>query len=174
MTVTRRSFLAGLGAVSVGLLFQRKLDAVLESLERDHALELVSEPQVPGQAPAAADIVVRPQAAFRPERLVVNADIAKHFVIEDIRVGILSQFATGISIPAGIFSPQALKTDAARLALSTAAPGTDIRFRVRHVGKDPAGARFQAVLIGACVGVSGLVACTVLPIDSGVAIVATS
>ena len=54
MDLTRRSFLAGLGSVSVGLLFHRKLDAVLDSLERD----LVAEPQAPDQQPSAAEITV--------------------------------------------------------------------------------------------------------------------
>lgn len=68
---TRRSFLAGVGGVSVALLFRRHLDAVLDSLERDSAGELVEAPIAAGQAPAAAVITVTPQAAFRPERLMI-------------------------------------------------------------------------------------------------------
>ena len=73
MAITRRSFLAGLGSVSVGLFFRRKLDAVLESLERD----LVVEPIVPDQPPSVAEIVVYPQAAFYPKRLVVPVRVGK-------------------------------------------------------------------------------------------------
>ena len=62
MEITRRSFLAGLGSVTVGLLFARKLDAVLESLERD----LVAEQQTPDQLPSAAEIVVQPQMGISP------------------------------------------------------------------------------------------------------------
>ena len=163
MELTRRSFLAGLGSVSVGLLFWRKLDQVLESLERD----LVAEQQAPDQQPAAAEIVVVTDAAFRTERLVIPMDVAPLFVIEDIRIGTLSQFMSGVGpIPADVFSSNAHDT----LMLLDAAPaGTEIRFRVRYVGADPRGARFTAALIGTGVGGGG--GRCVLPIDSGVAIV---
>lgn len=160
MAVTRRSFLAGLGSVSVGLLFRRKLDAVLESLERD----LADEPQAPDQSPSAAEIVVVPQMAFRPDRLVVSDVIAPLFVIEDIRIGHASQMVPG-AISAEMFTP-GIVDDA--LALDAAAPGMEIRFRVRYVGKDPRGARFTAALIGPAGDGRGRL---VLPIDSGVAIV---
>jgi hypothetical protein len=157
MEITRRSFLAGLGSVTVGLLFARKLDAVLDSLERD----FVAEQQAPDQLPSAAEIVVVSDVAFRAERLVIATDIAPLFVIEDIRIGRTSQFATAGEIPAEMFSPQMLP---AHLALDAAAPGIEMRFRVRYVGKDPRGARFQAALIGRGVDSVGR---RMLPIDSG-------
>lgn len=159
MTITRRSFLAGLGSVTVGLLFHKKLDRVLESLER----ELVDEPQTLDQLPAAAEIVVVPQTMFRPERLVVAPGIAPLFVIEDIRIGSQSQFTTNAAVPAEIFS-------AMPIVLSTATPATEIRFRVRYVGKDPQGARFQAALIGS--KFDGSPGKHLLPIDSHRAIAA--
>jgi hypothetical protein len=140
MAITRRFFLAGLGSVSVGLLFRRQLDAVLDSLERD----LADEPQIPDQAPSAAEIVVQPQMAFRPERLVVASDCAPLFVLEDIRIGAQSQFAGG-SVPAEMFTASAFDTST---NFPTVTAGTEIRFRVRYVGSDPAGARFVATLIG--------------------------
>ncbi len=161
MSLTRRSFLAGLGSVSVGLLFRRHLDRVLDSLEQ----ELVDEPQVLDQAPSAAEIVVSPQLTFRPERLVVSAAVAPLFVIEDIRVGDASQFARASSISAAAFAPA---EQGVPLALDVAGPGTEIRFRVRYVGSDPLGARFQAALVGKSVDGRGRL---MLPIDSGCAIV---
>lgn len=161
MEITRRSFLAGLGAVSVGLLFHRKLDAVLDSLERD----LVAEQQAPDQQPSAAEITVVPDVAFRAQRLVIPMAVAAVFVIEDIRIGTVSQFASSVGgIPAEVFSPNAIDS---ALQLDAAAAGTEIRFRVRYVGPDPNGARFTAALIGT--GVDG--GRRVLPIDSGCAIV---
>ena len=160
MELTRRSFLAGLGSVTVGLLFARKLDAVLESLERD----LVAEQQTPDQLPSAAEIVVQPQTAFRPERLVVPIAIAELFVIENITIGHASQFVGEGGISARMFAPD---TDTL-LHLEAAAPGVEIRFRVRYVGDDPRGARFTAALIGRGVDSRGSL---VLPIDSGCAIV---
>lgn len=159
--LTRRSFLAGLGSVSVGLLFARKLDRVLESLERD----LVAEQQAPDQLPSAAEIVVQPQTTFRPERLVIPITIAALFVIEDIRIGQASQFVGAGGLSAQLFSSDAINPP---LHLDAAMPGIDIRFRVRYVGDDPRGARFTAALIGTGVDGRGRL---VLPIDSGCAIV---
>ena len=164
MAITRRFFLAGLGSVSVGLLFRRKLDAVLESLERD----LIDEPVEPNQAPSAAEIIVSPQVTFRPERLIVASTIANSFVLEDICIGGHSQFTPNNGIPAALFT---IVAPDAYIHLSTAAAGTEIRFRVRYVGSDPAGARFQAALIGR-VSDNYLGQRQLLPIDSGCAITA--
>lgn len=161
MEITRRSFLAGLGSVTVGLLFARKLDTVLDSLER----ELVAEQQTPDQLPSVAEIVVVSDVAFRAERLVVAADIAPLFVIEDIRVGRASQFVGGGGVSAELFASHMVGMD---LSLDAAAAGIEMRFRVRYVGKDPRGARFMASLIGRGVDGGGR---RMLPIDSHVAIV---
>jgi len=162
MEITRRSFLAGLGSVTVGLLFARRLDRVLESLEED----LVAEQQAEGQQPSAAEVIVVPDVAFRAERLVVAAEVAPLFAIEDIRVGSASQFvAEGGPIPAELFSADAIDM---AMRLDAAPGGTEIRFRVRYVGTDPGGARFTAALVGTAVDGGGR---RVLPIDSGCAIV---
>lgn len=153
MTITRRSFLAGLGSVSVGLLFRRRLDAVLESLEQD----LVDEPVVAGQAPSAAEIVVVPQVAFRPDRIFVSRP--ECWVIEDIHIGRVSQLVG--AVPAEVFGGHAI---GGYVNLSSAAPNTEIRFRVRYVGEDPAGAVFQAAMIGS--STDGLHDRLVLPITS--------
>lgn len=141
MSITRRSFLAGLGSVSVGLLFRARLDAVLDSLEQ----ELVADPVVQGQAPSAVDIVVQAQSTFRPDRLVIASDIAPSFVLEDIHIGGVGQLCSGSAVPAELFSPSALDSP---MVLSVVGPGGEIRFRVRYVGADPGGARFRAALIG--------------------------
>ena len=160
MEINRRSFLAGLGAVSVGLLFHRKLDRVLQSLEQD----LVAEQQSADQQPSAAEIVVMPDVAFRPKRLLIPLEIAPLFVIEDIRINRVSQFVVGAPIPAEVFAPGAVD---AIVGLDTAVAGTEMRFRVRYVGKDPRGARFTASLLGITADGSRCI----LPIDSHIAIV---
>ena len=162
MEITRRSFLAGIGSVTVGLLFARKLDAVLDSLERD----LVAAQQTPDQQPSAAEIVVHSETAFRAERLVVAAAIAPLFVIENIRIGGVSQFARDQALSAEVFSPEAYNTE---MRLDVAAGGTEIRFRVRYIGDDPRGACFIAALFGTTVDGGG--SRRVLPIDSGCSIV---
>ena len=161
MEITRRSFLAGLGSVTVGLLFARKLDAVLDSLERD----LVAEQQTSDQLPSAAEIVVVTDVAFRADRLVIPIDIQPWFVIEDIRIGQVSQFAGSGPLPVDMFS--APSSDM-QLQLGAAAPGMEMRFRVRYVGNDPRGVRFRAALVGRSVDGGGR---RVLSIDSGCAIV---
>lgn len=142
-------------------MFRRQLDAVLDSLERD----LVAEQQAEDQSPSAAEIVVVPDRAFRPDRLVVASAVAAQFVIEDIRIGSLSQFVGPGGISASMFDADAV--DAA-IALDATPAGTEIRFRVRYVGSDPRGARFQGALIGRVIDSS---ARQMLPIDSGIAIV---
>jgi len=166
MTITRRSFFTGLGAVTVGLLFRHHLDAVLDSLEQD----LVTEPVVPDQRPSAAEIVIRPQTTFQVEQLVVVSTIAASFMIENIYVGEHPQLAAMTEIPAALFTLMSL--DAPVLRLETAAPTTEIRFRVRYVGKHPAGERFLATLIGTSVNSAGQKQQQLLPIDSGCAIAA--
>jgi hypothetical protein len=158
--LTRRSFLAGLGSVTVGLLFARKLDAVLKSLEHD----LIAEQQSPEQQPSAAEIVVQTETAFRATHLVVASAIAPMFVIEDIRIGYVSQLVGDGAVSAELFSEKGCGTE---VFLAASAPGVEIRFRVRYVGADPRGARFRAVLIGRGIDGGGLR----LPIDSGCAIV---
>ena len=166
MTITRRSFFAGLGAVTVGLLFRRQLDAVLNSLEQD----LVTEPVRPDQRPSAAEIIVVPQTTFRAEQLVVVSTIATSFVIENIYVDGHPQLTTRTEIPAALFTLTAL--DATALRLESAAPATEIRFRIRYVGSNPAGERFLATLIGTSVNSAGQKQQQLLPIDSGCAITA--
>jgi len=98
--ITRRSFFTGIGAVTIGLLFRRQLDAVLESLEQD----LVAEPNIPDQRPSAAEIIVVSQTAFRAERLVVVPAVASSFVIENILIGRSPQLNTGREVPAALFT----------------------------------------------------------------------
>ena len=145
MFPTRRSFLAILGSVSVGLLFRRKLDRVLESLDRE---QLADAPSAPDQLPSGARITICPQVSFCPDQLVVPAARAPLFVIEDIKIGgkAVAAFVPRGAVPAS----------------------TEISFCVRYVGNDPAGARFHAALVGP--GVEGGPR-MILPIDSGRAIV---
>jgi len=91
------------------------------------------------------------------------------WTIEDISIGGVAQFAPGTEVPGDIFSSD--MTDA-RVQMDTAGPGAEIRFRVRYTGDKPGGERFRAALVGRAVGEDGLPRMAVLPIDSGVEIVA--
>lgn len=151
--LNRRGFLGSMGAVALGFLFRGKND------------KLVETPLRPEQAPSAVDIIARPQVGFRAERVVVAAAIAPLFVIEDIKIGDFSQIAQSSPLSAAAFSADAMSG----VDMGAVAPGMEIRFRVRYVGKDPRGARFQAAIVGSFVDGRGR---AVLPIDSGVPIVA--
>lgn len=140
MDLTRRSFLKGIGAVSVTLLFKRKLDAVLNSLEEELVAEL---PTNLAQLPTAADIVVVPQIAFRASRIVVAPPIANLFIIENIVVGERSQLVH--EIPAAIFQPNAFD---AGIRMDTASSTHPLRFRVRYVGDSKDGAKFYGAIFG--------------------------
>jgi hypothetical protein len=64
----RRSFLKGVGVVTVGLLFRRQLDGVLAQLESESAEEAAI---AASQAPAGAVITSMTQGTFHPERLFI-------------------------------------------------------------------------------------------------------
>lgn len=213
MAITRRSFLAGIGSVTVGLLFTRKLDRVLGELEAE---SLADEPEVAGQLPAAATVSCVTDAAFRPHRLVVYGarTIGKRmveclgceglgervdgsvcskcegvgyaridtgatreedvvtipWVLQDIVIGQMGQLAGDGELPADLFAPAAIESN---LLLDAAAPGHEIRFKVRYVGDRPEGERFRAALLGTTIRDGHVVQCT-MPIESDCNIVGAS
>lgn len=138
--LTRRSFLKGLGAISVTLLW--RLDNVLDSL----TAELSSTPPPVPRLPQAADIVVTPQLPFRARRIVVPDQIAGLFVIENIKVGPISQLVG--EIPAAVFRPHAFDT---AITMDTATHEHPLTFRVRYVGTSLDGAAFFGTIVGASV-----------------------
>lgn len=137
--LTRRSFLKGIGAISVTLLFRQRLDAALASLENELALQ----PITPWQLPTAADIVVTPQQPFRPWRIIASPEAAHLFVIERIAVGDVDQLAC--AIPADVFRPEQIDS---AIVMSTAGPAAPLRFRVRYVGTSRDGAKFTGAIFG--------------------------
>lgn len=140
MELTRRSFLKGIGAMSVTLLFKRQLESVLDSLEH----ELVSLPPTnPAQLPTAADIVINPQVAFRARRIVVSPQVARLFTIENIKVGETSQLLS--EIPAEVFVPSSF---GAEIMMDTASQSVPLCFRVRYVGDSKDGAKFLGAVFG--------------------------
>lgn len=105
---------------------------------------------------ASRDIQVLPQSRFRCERLVLAEDIASHVVIDDIRVGTVSQFAAVGPVDGSTFSPDAVGT---ALILDTVEPGLTVLLRVRSKGTMPelsgeaetnsGGILFRASMLGA-------------------------
>lgn len=93
---------------------------------------------------ASQQVVTRPQAYYRPMRLVVSLSIMSSFVIRDIKVGNVSQLVNASSLPADVFGPNSFDTE---LKGDTCQAGFDITVDVENIGL--AAARFRAALIGA-------------------------
>ena len=95
-------------------------------------------------AGASLDVITRPQDVFSPRKLMVEPLIASNFVINDVKVGNLSQFSSGTSaVPASIFTPDSVAND---VKYDTAQVSQDIVIRVTNIS---AGAsRFRAAMIG--------------------------
>jgi hypothetical protein len=88
-------------------------------------------------------------------------------MIEDITIGPEAQFAGG-SIPAEMFAAGVMDGPS---VFSAAAPGAEIKFRVRYIGDKPGGERFIASLVGRSARSTGN-SREVLPISSDCAVVA--
>ena len=91
------------------------------------------------------------------------------WVLEDISINNRMQFAPGGEVPGELFSAQAIDSG---LLMDTVGPGSEVRFRVRYTGDKPGGERFRAALLGRELGPDGQERRVVMPIDSGVEIVA--
>lgn len=85
--LTRRSFLFGAGAVTVGLLFAKQLDRVLAELEGQSAAELSEIPVAADQLPSAITITSRIMGhSFRPERLMISAGMREVVRLRNVPV----------------------------------------------------------------------------------------
>jgi len=89
-----------------------------------------------------ANIKVVPQLAFRPLSLRLDPTSARHFDVEDVRVGKHSQFPVSGSIPGILFTG----INGLPVGLDAAAPGQDISIHVRNTTGGHA--VFQAALVG--------------------------
>jgi hypothetical protein len=91
------------------------------------------------------------------------------FVIEDITIGNVAQLAAGGVVPGDMF---AVGAPDAMVSLDAAGAASEIRFRVRYTGDRPEGEVFTATMIGTSFDEHGRARMSVLPISSGVPIVA--
>jgi hypothetical protein len=122
----------------------------------------------PGQAFL---ITARPQRSwFRGERIAIPDDVARHFVINDIRVGVRSQFIQAGDLDGSLFAariastptytfdgPHRLTMDPAvaesigrELAMDLCEAAMEITFTVTAKPTMPEGTRFAAMIIGTC------------------------
>lgn len=96
-----------------------------------------------------AIITQRPQQLFRPERVIVPASIntaagAPGFLINDIKVGNVSQLLTAGSVPAAMFEQTAFGV---RLLMDTCNPAIDLVLSVTNAGAT-ADTTFYASMVG--------------------------
>jgi hypothetical protein len=85
-------------------------------------------------------VVQRPQARFKPTRLVIG-QAPGDLVVHGIQVAEVEQLLPGAAVPAAVFSPQAIRVD---LDFGAAAPGQEIVLEVSSAQGGP----FTAAMIG--------------------------
>ena len=95
-------------------------------------------------AGASATITVAPQTLFRGRRLSVPAAIAPSFLIDDLKVGNVSQGAAAGSVPAESFVANATGED--NIQMDTASPGKTISINVTNTSGGAL--TFRATLFG--------------------------
>ncbi len=139
---TRRSLLGGAAAMSLVALFRTKRDPSV-------LIEPVSDEQILEECelnPSAIDLVVVPQRAFRPYRLVIPTAITPLWTIENIVISNEPRFARD-SIPGDFFAFDQPDMD---MSLPGVRDGAEIRMRIRRSGFRPIGApeRFYGAFIG--------------------------
>lgn len=95
-------------------------------------------------ASGTAQVTTRPQAYYRPMRIVVSLAIMSSFVISDIKVGNVSQLVSATSLPADMFGPNSFDVE---LKGDTCQAGFDIVTSVENTSL--AAVRFRGGFIGA-------------------------
>jgi hypothetical protein len=95
-------------------------------------------------AAGTQQVTTRPQAYYKPTRLVVSLAIMSNFVIRDIKVGNVSQLVNASSLPADMFGPNSFDVE---LKGDTCQAGFDIVVDVENITL--AASRFRGGFIGA-------------------------
>lgn len=120
---------------------RRQVQSQRASRDRKFPIGFNSTAIQPGEE---RDIEVKPQVLFRGERLAVASDLARNFVIVDIKVGKNSQLAATGEMAAEAFSTLAVGV---QMELDTAQPGIVLTVRVRNISG--LASDFRAVMHGA-------------------------
>jgi hypothetical protein len=91
----------------------------------------------------SANIHVQPLCRFQPERIIIPSDVARHFMITDVKVGKNSQFLSPGAIPAlafaeGMFGVR-LRMDRVQISMFVTFSVSNIDYRSHN---------FQGVILG--------------------------
>ena len=107
--------------------------------------------QVVGFASAAAiaaatqgSAIAQPQTLFRGRKLIIPSTLAPNFLVDNIQIGVQSQFAAASSIPGESFLPQTTGDD--NLTMDTCNPGIQITILATNVSGAPL--QFRAAMFG--------------------------
>lgn len=86
-------------------------------------------------SPGVAEVALRPVGfPFRPTHLVVAADVAQHFLLEQLTVGVAPQLvARDAGIPCALLVPPA--SNGPELSVETILPGQNVVVLVRNVSE---------------------------------------
>jgi hypothetical protein len=132
--------------------------AMLRQLAARHAAAVVPRPVTKSReypvgfptttipAGATVSIFLQPQVPFRGRRLIVPSDIAGALLINDLKVGKNSQFATSGPVPARVYSEFGVGVD---MNLDTAQISQQISLNVTNTSG--AAVTFNAALLGTAV-----------------------
>jgi hypothetical protein len=136
-------------AARAAALAQRRVSegAVIRDVNPTKAREYIlgfDSTAVPGST--SANITKRPQVIFRPERVVIPANVGVDFQVVDIKVGKNSQFSASGEVPAVVFGETSFGV---RLKMDTCQVSMDVTISVRNT--NAAQRNFTAAIIGPAV-----------------------
>jgi hypothetical protein len=94
-------------------------------------------------AGSTVNVSTNTQDVFKPRKIIISATIAPLFVINDIKVGNISQFSSSAAVPAEAFVANSVSAD---VNFDTAQVSQQITFNVSNVSGAPA--RFRAAING--------------------------
>lgn len=125
---------------------QKKLDTATLVAERpvgEANLQPLGFESLNVLAGATVRVQTQPQTLFKPMRLAVPTTIASFFVLEDVKVGNVSQFPSANPIPCEVFVPGMF---GGGLNLRTVNPALNLELQVRNI--DGAAHDFRAAFFG--------------------------
>jgi hypothetical protein len=88
-------------------------------------------------------VSVRPDVAFRPVRLVIPSEVARHFQVVSVEIGLKNQIVSIFALPAVMFTEQA---HGVHLGMDVASPTDNVSVTV--VNTSDAEQNFQCGLVG--------------------------
>jgi len=151
---------AALAAASPAAAAKRRANkmAMLRHLAARHSAAVVPRPVTKSReypvgfpttvvpAGATVNVILQPQVPFRGRRLVIPSDIAGAILVNDLKVGKNSQFATQGPVPARVYSEFGVGVD---MNLDTAQISQQVSLNITNTSG--AAVTFNAAILGTAV-----------------------